>query len=326
ALWCVVLFIGSSGAVQAQEPAFRFGDRSFATADLAKTVQQTLYEAEWEFHQKRQQIIDTAVVDLYFDSEARKQGKSVEAVRREILNVPPPTDGQVRAFYDENKARIPAPFEVVRGDVARHLRSQQVDAKKTELVAKLKASGQYASLMPEPKAPVFDIDTTGYPRRGKAGAKVKLVDFADYQCPHCKQASATLNAVMKIYGDQVEWVFMDFPIIRSGISRKVAVGAVCAQQQGKFWEYHDLAFSRQGALHSESPGELALELDLDEAAFEKCYRSPESNDRVARSEEQARKLELNATPSLFINGRRVKLRNLEDGLVEAIEKALDEKS
>ena len=326
AFLCALLLFTGNAASAAQESAFRFGDRAFATTDLPKTVQQSIYEVEWELHQKRQEIIDAAAVDLFFETEARKQGKDLETIRGELLNIPPPTDKQVRAFYEENRARIPAPYEVVKGDVARYLRSQQVDAKKAELLTKLKASGQYASLTPEPKGPAFDIDTAGYPRTGKAGAKVKLVDFADYQCPHCKQASETLTAVMKIYGDRVEWVFMDFPINRSGISRKVAVGAVCAQQQGKFWEYHDLAFSRQGALHNDSPGELALELDLEEAAFEKCYRSSATEEQVARSEKQARELGLHSTPSLFINGRRVQLRNLEDGLVESIEKALDEAS
>jgi protein-disulfide isomerase len=117
---------------------------------------------------------------------------------------------------------------------------------------------------------------------------------------------------------------MDQPFInRGGLdSRNIAEGAVCADQQGKFWEYHDLAFQRQTELRPGAAQELAKQLGLDEEAFSSCLESADTKAKVARSKTEANRLGATSTPTFFVNGRQVLTDNVEAGLTEAIDKAL----
>ena len=106
---------------------------------------------------------------------------------------------------------------------------------------------------------------------------------------------------------------------------ELAEGAACADMQGRFWEYHDLAFQRQASLARASVLQFARELKLDMSAFEDCLNSDFPKARVAQGEDQARALGLTSTPTLFLNGRKLHLHDIERELIEAIEKLLSAK-
>jgi len=140
----------------------------------------------------------------------------------------------------------------------------------------------------------------------------------------CVKLTVPLRRIAERYRDEVRIVFMDFPINPSGISRAVAEGAACADRQDGFWRYHDLAFDRQGGLSRDSAAQLAAELGIDVEAFRACLDSAFPRERVARSEAQARRLGLSATPTIFLNGRRLHLHDLENDLPREIDKILAE--
>ena len=120
------------------------------------------------------------------------------------------------------------------------------------------------------------------------------------------------------FADDLRIVFMDFPVNPSGISKTIALGAACANQQDKFWAYHDLAFERQDQLSAESAEQLAGELGLNIESFQNCMSSNESIDHVARSISEAERLGLSGTPTFFLNGRRLHLHDFESDLVDEI--------
>lgn len=100
--------------------------------------------------------------------------------------------------------------------------------------------------------PAFSIvatkpDITGAPIEGSASAKVVIAEFSDFQCPFCKQWTDTsLRTLRAELGDDVALAFLHFPIVQIHPNAgNAAVIAVCAQQQGKFWQMHDLLFSKQ---------------------------------------------------------------------------------
>ena len=135
---------------------------------------------------------------------------------------------------------------------------------------------------------------------------------------------ATEAEIEARYGDRLRVVFVDFPINPSGISRIVARGAACAAEQGRFWDYHDLAFERQRQLDASAPGTLAAALKLDMTAFQSCLAAPRAQAVVARGAAEAARLGLDSTPTLFLNGRRLILPSIERDLPVAIEAALAE--
>ena len=318
--WVAAIGLSADGAA-GQEALFRYQDRTYTSVDAPPKLRALLYRLDAEYFQTRRELVDEMLLHFYLTEQAKRRGVTKKALAAELLASPAPDEDALRMFYRANEQEIRQPYEQVKDRIRSHLVDQQLRAKKAELVAELKRHGQFALLIDEPPSPPLDIATDGHPSRGAESPRITIVEFADYQCPRCRRAAQVLERMVETYPGDVRVVFMDFPINRSGISRKVAEGAVCAQAQGRFWEYHDLAFANQSRLDHDSVVALATKLELDTQAFESCLNGPGPKTRVARSEGEARRLGLRATPSIFVNGRPLVSNHLERDLVRLIEKA-----
>ncbi|MCB1871605.1 MAG: thioredoxin domain-containing protein [Gammaproteobacteria bacterium] len=310
---------GNGGAL------FRFSGKEFHESDLNIQVRERLHQLASKYYQERRLLMDSAVWQIYLTREAERQQKEPEQVAMEMINLVQPTEEAMSSFYEANKEKISAPYDQVKRQISQFLMQQQALEERSKLVESIKKEGEYAFLIDKPQPPVATIDTAGFPSKGPMLAPVEVVEFADYQCPHCKTASEILQRLETQYGEKIRVVFMDFPINRSGISLKVAEGAVCADQQGKFWVYHYGAFELQSSLSASSPLDLANKIGLDTARFNDCLTGTEAAAKVAKSKAEALRLGLDSTPTFFVNGIRLNAAtNLENELSEAIEKALKE--
>lgn len=168
--------------------------------------------------------------------------------------------------------------------------------------------------------------------KGNLDADVVLVEFADLECGFCKRASVELDQLYRAYGDRVLFIFKHYPMdnkCNPGVkSRKhrnacnAAIGAVCAQDQGRFWAFHDLGFKNQ---HNLKPAALignakALDLDLD--AWRSCAQSRAAADRVRGNGEDGKALDIHGTPRIFINGKLYRAGASSRQLAKALETAL----
>lgn len=319
------LFFGSlTSAVARAEgkiPLFKFKDKVYTSEDVSPAIQQTLFDVESERFQKMRQVAESAMLDAHFEQEAKKKGKTKAAVEEAALTVKDPSEKELKDFYEQNKARVPYKYEDVKGEIKNFVVAQQKQKKRQDLIDELRKSGQGTLLLEEPQAPLVSIDTLSYPFKGKKDAKVVIVEFADYQCPHCKAAQPVMSKIADAYKDKIKFVYMDFPINHSGISKIVAEGAQCAAEQDKFWEYHVMAFEKQSELTNDSPVKLAEALKLDKDKFKKCLDSGKAKAQVAKSQEEGNRVGVGGTPTIFINGRRIAGHSEED-LKAAIEKGL----
>ncbi len=304
---------------------FRFAGREYHENDLDIQVRENLHQLASKYYEGRQLLLDNAVWQIYLTQESERQKKTPEQVAMALISLTQPTEEAMRTFYEANKSNIPAPYEQVKQQVAQYIVQQQALNERSKLIASIKKEGQFALLIEKPLPPIATIETDGFPSKGSKLAPVEVVEFADYQCPHCKTASEVMQRLEKEYGEKIRVVFMDFPINRSGISLKVAEGAVCADQQGQFWAYHYRAFESQSSLSANSPQNLAAKLGLDAETFSKCLAGTEARSKVAKAKSEALRLGLNSTPTFFVNGIRVYTESsLEKELSDAISKALKE--
>lgn len=322
-LFVAALALFTTPAAADDGPLFRFEGFDYFADDLPVAQRQLLYEAAQQHYQSIQSVADEALFDVHVSREAKRTGANEDEVRESLLAVDPPSESAIEAFYKANEARIPAPLDQVRDRISLFLSEQAIQARKKVLVDEIKSGHEFELLARAPVPPRVEIDTRGYPFKGAADAPVTVVEFSDFQCPHCKQASAVLRTLADRYGDRIRFVYKDFPVNRSGVSRLVARGAACADEQGRFWDYHDLAFETQSELSNDSPAALASTLGLDLESFDRCYQDAASADKVARSEQEAHRLGLSGTPTLFVNGRRLVIEDLEQDVSQAIERALD---
>lgn len=315
----ITTLLGSSAYGSA---LYRFNNKTHTATNLPPSLMQRLYEANLHHYHEIDRIISEQLFENSIMQEAKKAKKTAEQVKKEILAVEKIDEKEIKKFYEENKARIPYDYEKAKPQLLRYLQAKKRAAAHDDFLARVKNEGKYQLLLVKPAAPTFTIDTRGFPSKGKDQAKVTIVEFFDYQCSHCREASEHLRAVLPRFKDKVRVVNIDFPVNRSGISTVVAQGAYCAKNQGKYWQYHDLAFSKQSELNTESPAQLAAQLKMDTEKFKSCMASKEAQQFVARGKREAQRLGLEGTPSFFVNGRKLIFSDLRADLEKAITDAL----
>jgi protein-disulfide isomerase len=162
-----------------------------------------------------------------------------------------------------------------------------------------------------------DIDllkTDDQPFLGTPGAPVTIVEFADFQCPYCRQESSVIRKdLMEAFPGQIQLYFMDYPLTPiHPFARGAAVMGRCiyTQNNASFWEYHDWIFAHQSEITPENLKDKVLayaktDPNLDTAKLAACAVAPEPRTEVDRSEAIGNALKLTATPTFFINGRRM---------------------
>ncbi len=144
------------------------------------------------------------------------------------------------------------------------------------------------------------------PRIGSKTPKITIVEFADFQCDACAQLARTLEAFRKAHPNTVQVIWKDMPNNAAHpFATPAAVAAHCADQQGKFWEYHDALFAQSSILSLDLLKSISTQLALDEEKFNACFDAGETLPIVERDFAEGQALGITATPTMFINGERV---------------------
>jgi protein-disulfide isomerase len=284
----------------------------------------TIYTQEYTL---RKQLLDDIINKKLFEKEAKSRGISVEELNRVEVEgkAAPVTEADLKAFYEQNKARFGQAAEVdAMRQIETGLRQQRITARRTEYVAGLR-KGASVKIMLEP--PRIKIDAAGGPEKGPQSAPITIIEYADYQCPYCTRANASLKQVEEKYAGKVRIVFRDFPLTQiHPNAAKAAEAGACANEQGKFWPMHDRLFANQTKLTPPELKKHATELGLDSTAFDACLDSGKHAAAIRKSVEEGQRYGLSGTPSFFINGRLLVGAQPYEGFAQVIDDELDRAS
>jgi protein-disulfide isomerase/uncharacterized membrane protein len=161
------------------------------------------------------------------------------------------------------------------------------------------------------KDPPREIDITDSPSKGADDPEVTIVEFGDFQCPHCAKLFHGVEEYAKGSSRRVKIVFAHYPLGQScnpnvDDRHKFACGAAiaseCAGQQGKFWEYATTLFDNQDDLEPTDLREYAKDTGLDIEKYDRCLVDPAAAARVHADVERGAKVEITGTPTFLING------------------------
>lgn len=161
---------------------------------------------------------------------------------------------------------------------------------------------------------------------GPADAKVTVVEFSDFQCPACRAAEPLVAQLKSNYGDSVQFVYRHFPLDSIHTNARLAAQASeVAAEQGKFWEYHDLLFGKQTEWEGITDkdellnlfAEYASQLQIDKASFLEKIETQEVAQRVASDADLGSSLQVNSTPTFYVNGQQTTAPQL----ISAVESA-----
>ena len=141
--------------------------------------------------------------------------------------------------------------------------------------------------------------------QGNANATIELVEYGDYQCPHCGRAYPIVKALQQAMGDKLKFVFRNFPLTNiHPDAMNAAVAAEAAGQQGKFWEMHDMIFEHQNRLLENDLYAYAQALGLNVEQFQNDMLSEAVLSKVEDDFESGMRSGVNGTPSFFVNGEK----------------------
>lgn len=319
--------------VQEATPPANASDRArlFATVngqrissgDVEDSLRVLVYGVQEEVYRLRQRDLELKINDILLAQEAQKRQVTTRALLDTEVDskATPVTEAQALEFYNQNKERINGEFAQLKDQIVRYLRDTEGRKLLVAFAENLRKGAGLQTFLAAPEPPVFDIATDDQPAKGSAQAQVTIVEFTDFQCPSCAQMQPMLDKLVGEYGGRVRVVARDYPLPQHADAFKAAEAAEAAREQGKYWEYATKLFANQSALGVDSLKQYATELGLDRAKFDAALDGEKFSGHVRRDLVDGDKVGVNATPSLFVNGRRVSDRSYE-GLKAAIESAL----
>lgn len=290
------------------------GERKITRTEIDDLIGSQVFSLEERLYTLRKNALDNLITKIVLEQEARARGITVEHLKKELM---PETveinQSQVEEVYSDNMGGLGnMPEDEAKQRIKLDLESRERLERYKTVLAALKAKSKIAVILPEPIPPTLKISEDGPAIGGPKNAAVTIIEFSDFQCPYCKQASSTVKQVLKSYGDKVRLVFKHLPLPIHPEAFRAAQASVCAGEQGKFWEYHDGLFGSD-SLSGEALTRLAANLGLDTKEFSACLDSETSRAAVAKDIRESRKADIQATPTFIVNGKLLKgARGLED--------------
>ena len=261
------------------------GGEPITVADLGAQVGLQLTQLESQYLRNRSQLIqqslDAVVSERMLQAEAKKQNKSVEELVAAEAGGYDITDLEITTWFNQNRNRVGTrSLDEVRTDIADFLRNEKRAAAARALEKRLRSELAVAVNF-QPYRLTFSNE--GSPSLGTKGAPVEVVEFSDFQCPFCQRFAPTLKQLAQNFGSNVYIVYRQFPIASiHPHAVKASEASLCAEEQGKFWDYHDLLFVEQTRLMVPDLKAKARRVGMDGARFDSCLDSGKYAEQVQR--------------------------------------------
>lgn len=307
-------------------PAAVIDGRTITVGEVDRHLQQQFLEElqrqpAQRVYDMREQAVRDLVQDYIVAAEAERLGQTPEEVEASIGDaVAPPSDEDVLAWYERNRERVRgASLDDVRPAIEELLLAERRAEAEKDFYAPKLAALEWQLLIDPPRK---DLEATRLVR-GPEDAAVTLMTFSDYQCPYCVRAEPMLAEVLERYPEDVKLVHRHFPLDSiHPFARPAAEAAMCADEQDRFWAYHDAIFARNGNLSREALLEIGTEVGLDGDDFSACIEERRYKEFVEKDFAAGREAGVSGTPSFFVNGIAVTGGGGADALSRQIEMEL----
>jgi len=311
ALWISLLLLGLGvplPADAADDILAEVDGVVITSEEVEKPLASQLTKLEEQIYNLKRQRLEALINDKLLAKEAAKRKLTAPALldAEVTAKVGLVTEQEIEKFYQDNKAQIKGEQSQVREQIRAFLQNQKLAAKREEFLRSLRAQAKVVINLNPPPIQRIEVSVQGAPFKGAEKAPVTVVEFSDFHCPFCRPVIPTLAQLESRYGEKIKLVFRDFPIenLHPGAT-KAHEAARCANEQGKFWAYHDKLFASPPKSSPEIFKGLAKEVGLDMTGFETCFDSGKYQAAVKKDIEEGNRLGVTGTPAFFINGRIV---------------------
>ncbi|WP_455243587.1 thioredoxin domain-containing protein [Petrachloros mirabilis] len=276
------------------------GSHTITLHDVEQAAALPLYQVDQQRDQLLQRTLQRKIEDVLLEQEASRQHITVSELLKKasksetimkMADMPAAVRRVTVAGSDEGSGQD------VMQDIQEEARIRQA------LLVSLRRKADISTSFTPLESPVLPVSVDDDPSVGPADAPITIVEFSDFQCPYCQKSVGVLKVLQRLYGEKIRIVYRDYPGPNHSDAAPAAEAAQCANESGKFWEYHDLLFERQSAGRGWDFSGLAKEVGLPEEAFTKCLSSGRHRKEILNDMQDAMRLGISSTPTFFINGR-----------------------
>jgi protein-disulfide isomerase len=286
------------------EVAATVGTYTITKEELDRAAANPLMRIRQQEYQVRMDILEELIQKkLLADEAVARNVTEADLIKAEVdAKATKPTQEEIAAYYEKMKARMGnKTLEDAKPDIERALGMQKLQERRNQFVSELGAKTGVKVLLDPPRV-ALNIPSTA-PAIGPADAPIVIVEWSDYECPFCKRAQPTVDQVLAEYKDQVRFVYRDYPLPFHKKAMPSSIAAHCAEDQGKFWEYHMNLFTAPGDLSDADLTKRATDLGLDMKAFAACMAAKPSEAAINAAYNDGAAVGVTGTPAFFINGR-----------------------
>ncbi len=301
--------------------------RKITEAELHQALSVDLYELQSNIYELKKRKIEEMIGKIVLEKEAARRKMSVnELLEREVQrNVKKISDKDIDKFYEKQKEHLKGTKEQYADRIRNFLQNERQNEAYQKYVERLKKTARAQVHIEKPERPRVTLNLTPAPLKGNENAKVKIIEFSDFECPFCGGLTKTLDKILKKYGRAVSLSFKAFPLSRHPNAPLAHQASLCAHDQGKFWPYHDKLFESQQALQRSNLEKYASDFRLDMTKFKQCLDSGEKFAKVQKELLEGQEAGVRSTPTLFINGKIVVGNVPQEAIEEVINEELTKK-
>ncbi len=281
------------------------GGSSITLEEVDRHAAGKLLRLRNEQYETRRQALDEMITEQLFQKEAAARGVTQEALLKAEIDgkVAAPTAAEIQVIYAQNKAAVGGrTLAEVTPLIERSVRERRMAERAAQFRDELKAKAAVKVSLEAPRVRL--TVPADAPALGPAAAPVTIVEYLDYQCPFCHKAESAVEEVLGRYPGRVRFVHRDF-LLGKPRSLAAARAARCAGEQGKFWEYHRSLLTAAGDMSDEDLRGRAASMGLDAGKFSSCAASGRYDADIHGSTESGNAVGIDATPTFFVNGRRL---------------------
>jgi len=294
-----------AGSAGPDEVLARLGDRTITRGDVAQDIAFRIYRLQVDIHSLLKQETQRLVQQELLAREAERRGTTPEALLEEVTSdVEPVTEADVDRWLAEHPAEGSGPPEVVRPRIRHFLQERRRIQERLDLMRELRDRADYAWLLEPPEPPRVRVDVAGAPARGPEDAPVTIVHFASFAGAASARSARHLERLRRELGDRLRFVHRSFLRARDEAGLRAAELSALAAQRGRFWDFHDAAFDREGPLDAARLRAASRAAGLSEDA-RSAADAQAMLASVKADQEAGRRAGVPREPTLFVNGRYV---------------------
>ena len=298
----LALVLSAQAGPDARQPIAWIGKQPIYEEDLIPSIAGQLLQLQNQAYELKISALTNLVNQRLLEAAANSKGLSVDAFLEQTVdrNMPPWNSGELEGYYLAQKDRFHRPLSEIPADVERSFIQAKRQQARQEYVDHLREKAGFSIALSRPRTQAT-VDLSRV--KGNPDAPVTIVEFADFQCPYCREAQQTLNALIAKYKDALRLGYRDFPVRQIHQQAQLAAEASrCAAEQGKFWEFHDSLYANQARLDLESLRDNALKAGVERIQFESCIATGKYKSAVESDLQLGAASGVTGTPAFLING------------------------